>query len=471
MEASAEITLLAIVWPIIVMAVILHLLRNSRHSVGIVTVYLVTFTATYWLAPAMQMLPSYTPLQNPFFTRLGFVVSFIGLLCFLFGVLIVQYWPRRRYSFIPVTTSVAEPNNQEIHVSVPLIYYGVGVVSYFVLVPFVGQSPTLSGIVSTSAKLLFAGAILILCGRTKKSIPTWFILASVFVWPVVTILNDGFLGFGLAASMTTFICWFQITGKKLRLRHFVLAIMIAYFALSITETYFVARNEIRGLVWGGTELDARTSGVSDAFVRNFQFFGLGDAKRLSFIEGRIDLSYLTGVAIERLNSGQIEFAGGGTLAQAALMLVPRALWPNRSVAVGGNTLISQYTGIEFASGTSVATGQVMELYINFGLFGVIVGFVLLGAALAALDQRAARALREGNDFHFALYFLPALGLLLVVDTMAAVVGTTNTCVWTVLIVNFLIRLFMSPRHHVTPRIVAPQTAVLRHQRDQSRQEL
>src|SRR5262249_45575578 len=148
--------------------------------------------------------------------------------------------------------------------------------------------------------------------------------------------------------------------------------------------YFVARRNIRDLVWGGTEVNVRTSGVFDTFLRNFGLFGFGDSNRLSFVENRVDLSNLTGIAVARLNSGQIDYAYGDTLAEAALMVVPRFLWPDKFVKVGGNSLISQYTGIRFANGTTVATGQVMELYINFGLPGIIVGFALLGLIIAAI---------------------------------------------------------------------------------------
>ncbi len=445
MENSPEISILVILWPLIVVAVLQVLLRTSRRSVGFIAFYLLIYTITYWLASAFQSLSSYFPLQDPFYTRLGFTVSFVGLVCFIAGVLITQFVFRRtRLSHsIPVILS---PQPQ-VSTSVPLIFYSIGIVSYFALSSFVANIPTISAVAYNASNLLFVGAILMLSHKTSKSLPRWIILVSVFVWPVVTVVNGGFLGFGLSPSILTLICWFQISGRKLRLHHFILAAFGIYIAFSVVATYFVARNDIRGLVWTSAASDIRISGVFDSFVQNFQFFGFGDAQRLAFIEGRLDLSNLTGVAIARLNTNQIDFANGGTLTQAALMVIPRSFWPDRPVVVGGNDLISKYTGITFASGTTVAPGQVMELYINFGLLGIIVGFAVLGGAVAFLDQRAAKAFDSGNYFGFAAYVMPMLGLVLVGDTMIAVVATTVTGAGTALLVNFVVRraLVNSPR--------------------------
>ena len=49
-----------------------------------------------------------------------------------------------------------------------------------------------------------------------------------------------------------------------------------------------------------------------------------------------------------------------------------------SQAGGGGTIVQDFTGIEFADGTSVGAGQVLEFYVNFGTWGVIGGFLLFG---------------------------------------------------------------------------------------------
>ena len=52
------------------------------------------------------------------------------------------------------------------------------------------------------------------------------------------------------------------------------------------------------------------------------------------------------------------------------------------------------TGLELNQDTSWGVGNVMEFYINFGLPGVVIGFLVLGWLIGALDFRAASAERR-----------------------------------------------------------------------------
>ena len=82
-------------------------------------------------------------------------------------------------------------------------------------------------------------------------------------------------------------------------------------------------------------------------------------------------------------SGRIyDFAYGGTVPLWGF--VPRALWPDKPAVGGGGSLVSEYTGIPFGEGTSVGAGQVLELYVNFGIPGVLAGFTGLGFLLMRL---------------------------------------------------------------------------------------
>jgi hypothetical protein len=53
----------------------------------------------------------------------------------------------------------------------------------------------------------------------------------------------------------------------------------------------------------------------------------------------------------------------------------------------------------------------MEFDINFGVPGVILGFLLLGFALGTLDRRAAEENTIGNMGNIPFYFLPAVALI------------------------------------------------------------
>jgi hypothetical protein len=64
----------------------------------------------------------------------------------------------------------------------------------------------------------------------------------------------------------------------------------------------------------------------------------------------------------------------------------------------------------------------MEFDINFGIPGVIVGFLLLGFVLRKLDRNAARAYEEGELGSTLLYFLPAVAMIQPNGSMVEVIG-------------------------------------------------
>jgi hypothetical protein len=81
------------------------------------------------------------------------------------------------------------------------------------------------------------------------------------------------------------------------------------------------------------------------------------------------------------------------------------------MSVGGSNMVSEYTGIAFAEGTSVGVGHVLEFYINFGTIGVFFGFLIFGVIITLFDFYAARCLLQGNWKDFSLFYLPGLAFL------------------------------------------------------------
>jgi hypothetical protein len=94
-----------------------------------------------------------------------------------------------------------------------------------------------------------------------------------------------------------------------------------------------------------------------------------------------------------------------------LAIIPRAIWPTKPIVAGGNDIVSQYTGQHFDAGTSVGVGGVMEAYINFGVLGVVLIHMLLGALLGSIDTAAGQRLRSDDWPGFLSRFLPGLALV------------------------------------------------------------
>jgi hypothetical protein len=90
--------------------------------------------------------------------------------------------------------------------------------------------------------------------------------------------------------------------------------------------------------------------------------------------------------------------------------------------------------LQCGEGTRVGAGQVLEFYVNFGVAGIIVGFLALGWLLMRLDIGVMGALRRGDQRAFLLYALPGFALLqpggnllaIVVAVVAAIVAALIT---------------------------------------------
>jgi putative effector of murein hydrolase LrgA (UPF0299 family) len=69
------------------------------------------------------------------------------------------------------------------------------------------------------------------------------------------------------------------------------------------------------------------------------------------------------------------------------------------------------TGLYLDEDTSWGVGNVMEFQINFGIPGLIGGFLMLGWLLGTLDRSAAEAERAGQLSRVFFFFLPAVALI------------------------------------------------------------
>jgi hypothetical protein len=108
----------------------------------------------------------------------------------------------------------------------------------------------------------------------------------------------------------------------------------------------------------------------------------------------------------------IPYENGETIYAAILAIIPRAIWPDKPVTGGSGDNVSKHTLILFGEGTSVGMGQVLEFYINFGVPGVLIGFLTLGFVLRRLDLRLTRALEKRDFDNVLFYFLVGMGIAL-----------------------------------------------------------
>ena len=146
-----------------------------------------------------------------------------------------------------------------------------------------------------------------------------------------------------------------------------------------------------------------------SLVTDFQFLDLSNEWHRWALDERLNQNYLVGIGVLRHRDYGTALMYGATVPVWAL--IPRAIWPDKPSVGGGGDLVSKFTGIAFAEGTSVGAGQVLEFYMNFGMPGVVVGFAIFGFVLMLLDQQIMRALAMGRIGHMVKGALPGLALV------------------------------------------------------------
>ncbi len=388
-------------------------------------------TLAYFLGLSLIHVPGVLPFLNPGSglddfdeTRLGFELTLIGMAAFVVGAVLAQWTARRSAA----ATGALPRRRAQIFDRLGRRTLGLGVVAYFVLVPLSGRVPSLTSVVSAMATLLIVGLWLVLYGANviadrRRSLAT---LALVPLLPLATLVTGGFLGYGVYWVLTVVAFLFVITPR--RIWFYAAAPAIIFLGLSFFVTYMGQRTGIREVVW------QEQSGLLDrldrasSLITKFELLDLASPTQAAALDGRLNQNSLVGAALIYHEDGAAPFAYGATIPPWAL--IPRAVWPNKPSTGGGGDIVSEYTGILFAGGTSVGAGQVLEFYINFAVPGVLIGFFCLGYLLMRLDQGIMRALAADDMRGLLLRAMPGLMLLqpggnlleILVGCVAAYVG-------------------------------------------------
>jgi len=275
--------------------------------------------------------------------------------------------------------------------------------------------------------------------------------------PLLTVITRGFIGYGAVATLSVLI--FLSNFVRSRIKIIVAGSLLGYMAISVYVTYMRDRKEIRVTVWGGQSLSNRFDRLMQT-TSTFEWFDPSNQQHLERIDDRLNQSYLVGSAAARLDQ-TADFAYGETLWDAALALIPRALWPDKPITAGSGNLVSRYNGFHWEAGTSVGIGQVMEFYINFGTTGVVIGFMIFGVIVTALDILATERLANGDLHGFVLYFLPGLSFLQVGGQLVEITASAAAALLVAVVVNrFLDRL--QRKQSAPDESVATLTRATRH---------
>jgi hypothetical protein len=353
---------------------------------------------------------------SPRETELGFRLTLIGMAAFVFGVAVARSKP-------PAET-LTRPE-KIVSRFAPHIWplFVVGFVSYAFLMRAASAVPSGTALVSSLGSLMtialwlrfYVGSV---TGSARQILTTLVLLPLL---PAISLSAAGFLGYGVYWALSCITFLFIILRR--RFWFYVGAPISAAVGLSFFAVYFSLRIILRFVVSTGGSLSDRFGAISQ-IVSSFEFMQLDSPLLILAVDQRLNQNYLVGYGIEHSQNGTIGLLYGGTV--QLWTLIPRALWPDKPEIGGGGDVVSQFTGIPFAQGTSVGVGQVLEFYMNFATAGVVVGFFVLGVLIMRLDTGLMRAMRRGDMAGVLLWGMPGLALMApggnLVEIIVAAIG-------------------------------------------------
>ncbi|HUJ10283.1 MAG TPA: hypothetical protein VL171_09670 [Verrucomicrobiae bacterium] len=389
---------------------------------GFTLAFFLNLSLLHWFSGMILLLPWYYPAEYNS-TVAGFQTSTVGIVAFAIGCFGVTPLLTRRPDH--ASESVPAANDSRIF----RIFLAIGLCCFAFGAIGLAKIPTLSAFFASGQSFVFValGFGLWQAYLRQNRRQMWILLAVTPIFPLLTVVLQGFLGFGVGYAIIV-LC-FLVAIYRPRLWATLLVLPLIYVGLSVYVTYMRDRDEIRDVVWGGSKLEERVDQTKRTFGR-FEWFNLHNDQHLNAVNNRLNYNWLVGAEISHLDATRA-FGNGETIWMSVLALIPRAVWPNKPIQAGSMDFVSHYTGLKFAEGTSVGMGLIFEFYANFGTYGVLFGMFVMGIVVGYTDRRAGEELRWGSPLLFARWALIGIPLLTVGGSLIDVTpGIILAVAWT-----------------------------------------
>jgi hypothetical protein len=379
-------------------------LTTRRQGVGVLLLAYFLALSLVHVPGAINFLGSAPGLTDKEVTQIGFQATVMGFAALLLGAGLGMAGHDTRTAVGTARTDYGVLGRQTL---------GIGGASFFVLLPVASLVPSLTSLLSAVASLLIVGFwMLIFHAIVREDRKLLLLVLSILpVLPLLTLSTGGFVA--NSTNWIIAILSFLFVNSKKRIVYYCVGPFFGFLALSLAVSYLEGRNAIREAAWSQNAGYGERIGRIVDTVASFKFYDWNDRVQVRYVDIRMNQNYFVGLGIERHERGQIDLLYGGSVEWWAF--IPRAVWPDKPDVGGGGDLITRLTGFRVAKGVSYGVGQPLEFYANFGWFGLIGGFVLLGFVLARLDQRLARAFRTGDLRGILLAGLPGIALLEPID--------------------------------------------------------
>lgn len=376
--------------------VLLWMLRRDQLSFGLPFAFLVQLLLVHVPGAVAHMVGG-AFLRDTEYVEIGIQYAALGVVTFVIGVAVARGGPKR---------APAVPADRRGFAMFCVI--GGSVVVY-ALAPL-SRIPSLGAMIMSGGAIWMLGTMIAFrsaqqMGRINR-ILVWSIPLVLYI--VTMLLLGGFLSYGALAAIVVMSA--LVIGAQ-RLPRVVIGIaLVSAVGLTIFVNYFENRDHIRESVWGGASMTDRIDSVLSV-GSTFHIVDFGNEEDLAALDERLNQNMFVGIAVQRLQQGQVNYLNGSSVWDGVISLVPRVFWPDKPVTGGSGDLVMDLTGLRLNEDTSWGVGAVLEYYGNFGIGGLICGFFLMGWLLGTTDLRAALAERRGDLSAALLWFLPSVPLV------------------------------------------------------------
>ena len=414
------ITLL-VIWFMLLVALLALAIGRRRDGGALPLTYFLGLSLIHVPGALVYVLPG-ADLYGEEVTMTGFQITLVGLAAFVTGTIWSRVSRKQSMRIRSAPVPVESLNG------FGWLVFIIGSLSFFVLLPLAALVPSLNAIVAPLGTMIVVGMWLRLyvanaVGDRGKVRTT---LAMTPLLPLATVLTGGFISYGTNWVLSVVAFLYVISGR--RISFYLGAPVVVVLGLSLFAAYMGERGGIRDVVWQQNASYGDRLERIGAIFTNFRLLDITDPMHRAALDGRLNQNILVGIGAIQYRKGLVELAYGSTLQLWAL--IPRAVWPDKPAISGGSSVVTAFTGIYFDEATTVGAGQVLEFYVNFGLPGVIVGFLALGFILMRLDCRMMQAFANGDKRGILLRAMPGLTLLqpggnaleIMVATIGAVVA-------------------------------------------------
>jgi len=206
---------------------------------------------------------------------------------------------------------------------------------------------------------------------------------------MITVVTTGFAGM-MGSFMLQPLMLFLFYRKPAWWKAGVFAAGVYVFFM-VASVWFATRGIIRDGGLQGLETSEKVKSFYSQFAKAvdasiFEPETVRNASRL-----RVDLSVYNILQADWMGKNEPYSKGRSLFVDPVLALIPRLLWPGKTISLGDSEFINRYTGLTLSnSSISVDTNMTFEFYANFGWPGVIIGLFGFGYAMAWMELRLVR---------------------------------------------------------------------------------